>query len=337
MIILRFRLHIALLILLQTGYCFSQDVHYSQFFYSNLNMNPALTGFFEGNWRLTDNNRIQWFTLNVPYISNSLSLDKAFGYSNWKWGNGILLVYDQSGDIQLSVSKLYYNSSLLYMSKNFSCAVGIQPGVVLKSFNRNKITFPDQYDLKSGNYNPVLPTQGNVTAENLYYLDLNAGFTGSYTWSNQTMELGISAFHIFTMGQSFIGNDIRLPFSYLAYGKYTLTRNNKAVQPLIYYRYQEKASEMIAGLNRLIFLPGKNSIQEYDYGVLFRGGLDRNPDAVIVRGGVKINNIQIGLSYDLTVSSLAPVNYLQGAIELGLIYIPVSKVSQRFKVPCRYL
>ncbi|MEM6697047.1 MAG: type IX secretion system membrane protein PorP/SprF, partial [Bacteroidota bacterium] len=38
----------------------AQDIHFSQIGYSPLNLNPALTGIFEGDMRFTGNYRQQW-------------------------------------------------------------------------------------------------------------------------------------------------------------------------------------------------------------------------------------------------------------------------------------
>ena len=54
---------------------FAQDIHFSQFNNSPLNLNPAQTGLFNGDWRFVGNLRNQWSSVPVPYRTFSLSTD----------------------------------------------------------------------------------------------------------------------------------------------------------------------------------------------------------------------------------------------------------------------
>ena len=62
---------------------FSQDIHYSQFYNSPLNLNPANTGMFDGDFRFAANQRTQWRSVTVPFSTFSLSAD-AFQPKEWK-------------------------------------------------------------------------------------------------------------------------------------------------------------------------------------------------------------------------------------------------------------
>ncbi|MFZ9207484.1 MAG: type IX secretion system membrane protein PorP/SprF, partial [Sediminibacterium sp.] len=53
----------------------AQDPHFSQFFASPLTINPALTGKFDGKYRITSNHRNQWPTINNAFITTTASFD----------------------------------------------------------------------------------------------------------------------------------------------------------------------------------------------------------------------------------------------------------------------
>ena len=62
---------------------FSQDIHFSNWQMSPLNLNPAQTGLFEGDGRLIFNYRTQWRSVQVPY--NTFSFGGDFNLTQqWK-------------------------------------------------------------------------------------------------------------------------------------------------------------------------------------------------------------------------------------------------------------
>src|SRR5688500_14814891 len=64
---------ILLTCLVKTG--FSQDPNFSQFFVSPLTLNPALTGKFNGDFRVAGNYRDQWPEISKAFITSMISID----------------------------------------------------------------------------------------------------------------------------------------------------------------------------------------------------------------------------------------------------------------------
>ena len=73
--IIRFLTYIILTIGLNSIY-HSQDIHFSQFNLSPLNLNPAMTGAFQGDYRFAGNHRNQWSSVTVPYTTYAFSAEK---------------------------------------------------------------------------------------------------------------------------------------------------------------------------------------------------------------------------------------------------------------------
>ncbi len=74
----------------------SQDIHFSQFYMSPLNLNPAMTGVMNGNIRLTGNYRNQWASVlrDKSFRTYSVSYDQRVavgrnGFFRWplRWMN----------------------------------------------------------------------------------------------------------------------------------------------------------------------------------------------------------------------------------------------------------
>ena len=53
----------------------AQDPHFSQFYASPLLLNPALTGAFPGNLRVSGSYREQWPSIMYPFKTGSFSID----------------------------------------------------------------------------------------------------------------------------------------------------------------------------------------------------------------------------------------------------------------------
>ena len=53
----------------------AQDIHFSQYNGSLLNLNPAFTGFFDGDYRVNGIFRSQWQSVPVPYKTVGFAAD----------------------------------------------------------------------------------------------------------------------------------------------------------------------------------------------------------------------------------------------------------------------
>ena len=65
---------LAMLVLLAVA-AVGQDIHFSQFARSPMNLNPGMSGRFEGDWRLVANSRQQWRSVSNPYRTFGGSFD----------------------------------------------------------------------------------------------------------------------------------------------------------------------------------------------------------------------------------------------------------------------
>src|SRR4029079_4818753 len=79
----------------------AQDAHFSQYYATPLQTNPAMTGVFDGKFRLSNSFRNQWSSLGKGYSTLHLSADapvaKGFLGSNF-FGLGFLLYQDKAGE-----------------------------------------------------------------------------------------------------------------------------------------------------------------------------------------------------------------------------------------------
>ncbi|MGN6165781.1 MAG: PorP/SprF family type IX secretion system membrane protein, partial [Flavisolibacter sp.] len=96
------KLFLSFLILICVLSLKAQDPNFSQFFASPLTLNPALTGKFDGVFRVAGNYRNQWPTINNAFTTATVSLDASILRNSIpdydQFGVGLMAFSDKSGN-----------------------------------------------------------------------------------------------------------------------------------------------------------------------------------------------------------------------------------------------
>ena len=92
----------------------AQDIHFSQYNLSPLNLNPSLTGAFQGDLRFIGNHRNQWSSVSNPYATFGFSFEKKKLFK-LPISFGFQINQDRAGDSKLNTFQI--NPSVSY---NFS-------------------------------------------------------------------------------------------------------------------------------------------------------------------------------------------------------------------------
>ena len=315
---------------------YGQDIHFSQFYNSPLSVTPAFTGYFNGDWRLSNNYRTQWRSVAIPYNTVSVGFDRKFKLFYENFGGSIYIVNDNSGYAHLQVNKIYLSGAYHKLIGKNEFHFGIQPGFVFSDFSKDGLTFPDQYDPFAGGFNNQLPSGENNLNDKLSYLDINIGCA----WNGELGKLkplaALSIFHLNNPKQSFLGENNHLPLRTVLYGGGIYPLNNKwQLLPHLLYMFHKNANEFLLGSNAEIKLKDNvlkiNSIYG---GLLYRDGFNLKIDAVIGIVGLKFKNFDIGLSYDFNISHLKVATDTKGAIEFSLIYTNMASFINKITLPC---
>jgi len=315
----------------------AQDIHFSQFYASPLTLNPAQTGWYKGDVRISGNYRTQWKAIdNKPYATIGMGVEKQFHYFTNTYSVGFQAINDETGYVGLVSNKFLISGAFSKKINGHRLSAGIQGGVVYKSTNIIRYTFDDQFDIGGDNvFNPQLPT-AEVSGEPILYGIANIGAM----WSKRLLntiepEFGVSIYNLNTPRESFYGldlNEANLPIRAALYGGGKFSATSKInINPHILYMTQKKAAEfLIGGEVEYVFT---KDIKPY-IGTSIRYGLARNFDASSWIGGIQIKNLRMGISYDINISTLQQATNNRGAFEFSLIYITPSVQSTFIKIPC---
>ncbi len=325
-----------LLLILCISKIYGQDIHFSQFYASPLSLSPHQTGNYEGDWRFMHNYRTQWRSISVPFNTISVGYDRNFYIYNEKFSGGIFFINDKSGDVSLTVNKIYISAAYHKTINNNNFHFSIQPGFVTKSFGIDGITFPNQFDMTSGVFNSNLANNETSLEQNLSYFDINTGVAWSKKYKKIKPLLGISIFHLNFPKESFLPDNNRLPMRTSFYGTADYDISGKFVlMPHLLYMRHKKATEFLLGNNiGYRFKENEFKIDMIYAGAMFRDGLNIKLDAYILIAGIRVYNFDIGVSYDFNISPLKVATGMKGAFEFSLIYTGASTLLQKITIPC---
>lgn len=309
----------------------AQDIHYSQFYASPLNLNPAAAGVFYGDYRIATNYRNQWSALGTPYSQFSFSADMKL-FKRQLDGNyigvGLLVNHDQAGDAKyglLQVNAALSFNKTLNADQNHFISVGGQYGYAQRSVNFNAMTWDNEWD--GNEFNPNLVSYETLS-QSFWYSDLSAGIMWHYNPSQMTkFTFGFGLLHINEPYINFISNSSTQD---AMYKRYTLNTTdffalsdaaNIYLVPSILYTWQGPSREFDFGSFLMYIMTDRSRYTK------FRGEIDlsfglfmRSKDAVMptIRFGVR--NLALGISYDINTSKLSEATGGNGGFEFSLIY-----------------
>jgi len=317
----------------------AQDPNFSQFFASPLTLNPALTGKFDGVYRVAGNYRNQWPTINNAFTTYTASFDAGILKSRIpeydQFGIGVLGFADDAGNGVLKNNAL--GLSLAYhkaLDENgfHQLGVGFQGAYVGKRLDVTKVTFEDQLTPSgfTGATSEIFPGQ----RVSVSYFDMNAGilYNGS-TDGNNNFYLGASMYHINRPKESFQGDQFfnlsgRVTFQ--GGGKIPVGQYNYIHFSANHSRQANATNTVIGGAYAL------NANGDLDNPTnIYIGSWYRFGDAIIPYVGLEFGEFHIGATYDINISSLKPGSNMRGGAEISLIYIkkPVDPNAKKLNCP----
>lgn len=316
-----------------------QDIHFSQFNQSYLNLNPAETGRFNGDYRFNGNFKNQWSSISEPFQTFSFSAEgKQLIDKLPKLATGLTFYHDQAGAGNLQTTE--FQISLAYSNKitsdsSLSISGGLQLGVMSRSINFDRFTFDEQYNGRA--FNPNQPSGENFALDSYNNFSLHSGLAFEYLLEDRkSFQLGFSFYNLSSPDQSFLGSNIPLDLRSSIYltSDYIVSEKLDLLPGILHSR-QGKFQETVIGSNLRYRLNESSYLKRNVYGGLWY----RNADAIIISSGIDYNQWQVGLSYDINISGLEVASNNRGGLEIALTYIITNfnPLIRKYKVCPKYL
>jgi type IX secretion system PorP/SprF family membrane protein len=338
-----------LLLLGLAGSLQAQDPHFSQYYATPWNINPAFTGVFNGRWRASAIYRDQWssFLAPVPFRTYSASFEYRKEVGNDDYASfGIGAMHDEAGTAKFVQNRVHLGGAFLKQltgGRNKAdqfLSAGAQIGFGQNSIDWTRLWFSRQFDPTAEKPDFSLANgEANANASSKAFLDFNAGLLWYVVYDNDGyFYLGAAMHHLNAPAISLAdnGSETLYPrWTGHAGGMFPLT-HNFAMMPGLLVMRQGPSLESNLGLN---FRYANNDFDELAMraGVWTRiaNKLDKGfqADAVAIVGMLEWRQWTMGLSYDITVSKLTAANNSRGAFELSLSYVKPMERRQRVLCP----
>ena len=326
----------------------AQDIHFSQFYLSPLNLNPSMTGVMDAQQRATVHYRNQWAAVagSSAYNTYSASYDRRVEVGQVDYfGIGGTLWSDVAGDAnfgttQAKVSFAYtrkvggnwskqvrrnMKKSGLYLS------IGADAGITQRRVTPGDLRWPSQ--VTNGVYDPSAGFDEVIPNNNFIYPDLAGGILlYGLDQRNNSFYLGAALHHLNQANISFLNRQESL-FSRLTIHAGGELRINKilSVVPNLVYMSQGPHLEILPGSAVRFNIGEYEGVKDYfEIGLWGRivqnagtngGSSSIGSDAIVVYSKFSFSSYSIGFSYDYNVSGLSQAATANGAFELSLTYM----------------
>lgn len=347
-------LFLSLAICTSFGELLAQDIHFTQINASPMHLNPALTGVIDGRYRVTGVYRDQWgsvFAAPNAYKTFGVSGEgKLLALKRDFVGIGGSVVTDRAGDtgygqleasVGASYQKMLGRGRNKWSKSSQYLIAGLSAGFGQRGLNWSKSTFSTQYDGTQYNPNANTGEPSNILDSRLY-LNANAGLLYYNMISyRRNFYVGGSIHHLNSPNISlWSGRNERLGMRWNIHGGGEFLLKERApisIMPSLAVTGQGK------NFNTLLGLMMRYSAKSWEDEVALRWGLvtrfmgdveapSGRVDAIAPAVLVEFKGFNLGISYDLTISTLKNANGGRGAFEIMLQYVEPD--NRRRKTGC---
>lgn len=293
------------------------DPHFSQYYVYPSWLNPALTGIFDGQYRVSGVYRSQWGAITTPFVTygatGEVTTDKNINI-------GASLLKQTAGDGGYGYTTAY--GSVSYTGVKFGpdltkrLTFGLQVGIIQRRFDRNKMTFGDQWNPITG-FDPTRQSGDIPSRTSASALDFGAGalYFDAKPGQKANMYAGISVSHLTKPTDQFSSNgNARFPMRYTFHGGVRINLNDQfSLTPNVLYLQQGTATEKMVGAYGQYKATGDVN--------LLLGANYRFQDALAPFFGFTYRNMMLGASYDINTSDLGKLVNGTNSFEISLSII----------------
>lgn len=330
-------------LLCYTEVAHAQDPHFSQFYYTPLNINPANTGVFNGDIRVSSSYRMQWFTVTSPFKTTSISVDAPVFRSSMRrndfWAAGLNIVNDNQGTAGLTTN--LYNvlgsyTKYLGGKKSTYLSFGYELGYGMKSAGLGTLKFDSQYDPATGGYSSTMGVNEQYSSV-AQFIDMSAGVALNFHTDNKSRNsLGLAIQHVTSPNVSILGRTDPLlrKISVNWSAAYNVGTNTNAVfMPSLLFVKQGNSLLINGGASMKYLLQERSRYTNYHNERSMAIGLFyRYRDAAYINLRFDFEDFAFAVAYDINISGLTATSKAIGAFEGMLQYRGVfghQKMSKR--------
>ena len=293
------------------------DPHFSQYYVYPAWLNPALTGAFDGQYRVSAIYRNQWGNISTPFTTPGVSLEFTTD-KNINIGASVLNQSAGTGGYNYTTAygNFAYTGVKFGVNQTKRIVLGIQAGMIQRRFDRSKMTFGDQWNPVTG-YNPGTPSNEVLSRTSASAFDVGAGimFFDAQPGKKANFFAGFSASHLTKPEDKFSASGTaKIPMRFTGHAGIRLAFSETfSLTPNLLYLKQGSAQEKMVGA-----YASMKAANELD---LMIGGNYRFDDAFSPFVGFTYKGLLIGASYDINTSDLGKMANGSNSFEISISFI----------------
>lgn len=338
---LRHFLVFSLCIALNTSFVSAQDVLFTQNLTVAPDLNPALTGKYNGTYRASIAYRNQWLNvLDQGYESFKGALDLRFNFLNSdrdRLGFGVVFFADKSGETRVNQYEFAFQGAIhksLGYKDHSLLSLGFNIGPSQRNLDYSKLFFADQFSAGSNSF--TNPTQELFPENTITYASLGLGIDYEYSSDDWQGGIGLSAQNLTPPNISQF-NAIGSEDQQLKEGTYNLSTS---LRPYIWTRLPLLSEQLyitpritgylqddikLAQLGATLSTVSANEKNSLYLGVFTKMGTAVEDNFLLYEGslmfGITRSNLNLGFSYDINIPSVQYFSQRQGTFEFTMSYI----------------
>jgi type IX secretion system PorP/SprF family membrane protein len=297
------------------------DPHFSQYYIQPMTMNPAFTGAFDGDYRISAIWRSQY---GNTLTTKGLSAEKT---TNKNANLGFNLVNQTSNDGAYSYTNGYL--SFAYTGVRFGknadhyLVMAMQLGFISRKFDITKMQFGNQW-ISGVGFDANAISNETFLKPQVTSFDAGAGIAYYDATPNKTATFfgGISAYHITQPTNPFLtdGNQSKLDIRYSAQaGVRIQAAPGLSIVPTAIYMKEGDAQEKMGGAYFQLYA---NENTDVMFGAYYRIG-----DALTPFAGFYYKGLTFGLSYDVDASAKSGAGSKGNSLEVSISFVGKNKSS----------
>lgn len=302
---------------------YAQEPNFSQFNYSPLSINPALSGSSDSDWRISSIIRRRWIGKVSPFSTQTISIDgKLKNFDEQRFlGIGGMVMAENAMDglyrtnyINLNAS---YHQPIDENGNGLSASIG-----VINSASRldlGSLSFDQQ--LFNAGFDRALPTGESSIGSKSSFTSATAGLLYSMDTENSFFSAGISGYRFLQTRRTFLNDTSqRISPRYTLHADFGKTISDKFSLNFNALYMVQNGSYMTSfgSILGIMLQEDDNAIDKFKMFNL--GFYYRLNDAISPYLGYVYNNFQMGLSYDVNASASKGSASVYRSVELSLQY-----------------
>jgi type IX secretion system PorP/SprF family membrane protein len=297
------------------------DPHFSQYYIQPMTMNPAFTGAFDGDYRVSAIWRSQYGnTLNTKGISaeKTTNINANFGFN---------LVNQGSADGAYNFTNGYltfaYTGVRFGENADHYLVMAMQLGFISRKFDITKMTFGSQWVSGVG-FDPTANSNETFLKPQVTSFDAGAGIAYYDATPNKTASFfgGVAAYHITQPVNPYLSGQEQSQLA-IRYSVQAGVRINASDQltivPTVIYMKQGDAQERMGGVYFQVYA---NENTDVMFGAYYRVA-----DAATPFVGFYYKGLTMGLSYDVDASAKSAAGSKGNSLEISISYVGKRKTN----------